>query len=72
MERHAADEALVVPVILRTCDCHAAPFEKLQALPTNVEPVTSWDNIDEAFTDVAKGIRKAVGDMQEKALATHP
>lgn len=31
MERHAAGEAVVSPVILRACDWHHAPFGKLNA-----------------------------------------
>jgi hypothetical protein len=60
LERHARGEARVIPVILRACDWHTAPFGKLLALPTDARPVTSWPNQDEAFSDVAKAIRKAV------------
>ena len=60
MERHEAREAVVIPVILRAVDWHSAPFGKLQALPKNAKPVTSWPNRDEAFADIAKGIRGAV------------
>lgn len=60
LERHEAGEAVVIPVVLRPVDWSRAPFGKLQALPTDALPVTSWENIDEAFTDVAKGIRAAV------------
>ena len=65
MERHEAGESRVIPVILRSCDWHTAPFGKLQALPKDGKPVASWTNRDEAFTDVARGIREAV-----KALAS--
>ena len=64
MERHKADEARVIPVILRACDWQTAPFGKLQALPKNANPVTSWDNADEAFTNVAKGIRRVVEELR--------
>ncbi len=63
LERHAAGEARVIPVILRSCDWHGAPFGKLQALPTDGKPVTNWRNRDEAFTVVAKGIRSAVEEL---------
>lgn len=63
MGRHEAGEACVVPVILRPCDWSGAPFGKLQALPRNARPVTTWPNQDEAFTDIAKGIRKAAGAL---------
>lgn len=63
MERHEAGEARVVPVILRPCDWSGAPFGKLQALPKNARPVTTWPNRDEAFTDIAKGIRKTAENL---------
>jgi hypothetical protein len=59
IERHQARETCVIPIILRSVDWSGAPFAKLQALPKNGEPVVSksWHSQDEAFTDVAKGIR---------------
>jgi hypothetical protein len=60
MERHKVGEARVIPVILRSVDWQGAPFGKLQALPKDAKPVTSWDNRDEAFTDIAQGIRNIV------------
>jgi len=63
MERHEAGEACVIPVILRPVDWSGAPFGKLQAFPKNAKPVTTWANRDEAFTNVAQGIRKAVERM---------
>ncbi|AKG24904.1 TIR domain-containing protein [Calothrix sp. 336/3] len=66
MERHAAGEARVIPVILREVDWKGAPFSKLQALPQNARPVTNWENQDQAFTDVAKGIRKVAEELTSK------
>lgn len=60
IERHEAGEAGVIPIILKPVDWGGALFSKLQALPKNAQPVTSWANADEAFLDVAKGIRRAV------------
>jgi len=53
-----------VPVMLRAVDIAGAPFAELQGLPTDLRPVTSWPNRDEAWTDVAKGIRRAVEQIQ--------
>jgi hypothetical protein len=61
--RHSRGLVRVIPVILRACDWHIAPLSKLQALPTDGKPVTSWSNKDEAFTNVAKGIREAIREM---------
>ncbi|WP_228038526.1 toll/interleukin-1 receptor domain-containing protein [Nostoc sp. LEGE 12450] len=68
IERHHAGEACVIPVILRSVDWSGAPFAKLQALPKNAEPVVSgnWHNQDEAFTNVAKGIRAAAEKLKKE------
>src|SRR5437660_81371 len=39
MERHERREARVIPIILRPIYWQGAPFGKLQALPTDAEPV---------------------------------
>jgi hypothetical protein len=65
LERHDKKEAVVIPVIVRPCDWHGAPFAKLQGLPKDAKAVTSWANKDEAWTDVAKGVRRAVESMTE-------
>ncbi len=59
MERHAAKEAIVIPVILRACDWHHAPFGKLLATPEDGKPVTLWPDRDVAFLQVAQAVRKA-------------
>lgn len=61
LERHEAGEARVIPVILRPCDWHTAPFGKLLAAPKDGRAVTSWPDKDEAFTDVARQVRLALG-----------
>ncbi len=63
LERHEKNEARVIPVILRTCDWSDMPYAKLQALPTAAKPISSFTNADEAYTDVAKGIRSVVEHM---------
>jgi hypothetical protein len=64
MALHETGDVRVIPVILRACDWHQAPFGKLQAVPKNGSPVTSAQNIDEAFTDVAKSIRAATAEIR--------
>lgn len=62
-ERHEAGEARVIPVILRDCDWKHPPISNVLVTPKDGRPVTSWANKDEALTDVAKQVRKAVEDM---------
>ncbi len=60
LERHNAGEARIIPIILRPVDWQFAPFGKFQALPTGGKPVVRWPDRDEAFADVAMGIRKLI------------
>jgi formylglycine-generating enzyme required for sulfatase activity len=69
LERHDKGEAKVIPVILRPCSWHMAPFAKLQAAPTDAKPVTSWSDPDEALYDVARQIERAVTDLQRRRAA---
>jgi AAA+ ATPase superfamily predicted ATPase len=66
IERHERGEAHVIPIILRPVYWQGAPFGKLQALPTNAKPVTRWGNRDDAFLDIANGIRNAVQHLLEQ------
>ncbi|MFY7931799.1 MAG: AAA-like domain-containing protein [Microcystis aeruginosa] len=61
--RHDAGEARVIPIILKPVDWSGAPFGKLQALPKNAKPVTTWSNRGEAFLNIAEGIRQAAMEM---------
>lgn len=71
LERHAAGEARVIPVLLRAVDCADAPFNHLQALPTDRRPVTSWPNRDEAYENIAKGVRAAIEELRRVARGPH-
>ena len=68
LQRHESSEAVVVPVIIRPVDWEASPFSKLQALPKGAKPVLNWQNPDDAWTDVAKGIRKVVEDFTKQNM----
>jgi TIR domain len=66
LEKHRAGEARVIPIILRHCDWERAPFAELQALPEDAKPVTEWKYSDEAWTDVARSIRKIVEELRKR------
>jgi hypothetical protein len=68
LERHDKGEATVIPVLLRPVDWEGAPFARLQGLPIDLRPVTTWTNKDEAFMNIAKGIRRAVEAMTANPL----
>jgi hypothetical protein len=62
LERHAAGEAVVIPIIIRPVHWEGAPFSRLQALPTDAKPVTGrdWHSQDEAWKDVTRGVLATV------------
>mgnify|MGYP001204867957 CR=1 FL=1 len=56
LERHTRGEARVVPLIIRPCAWRATPLAKLQALPKDAKPVTSWKDRDDAWNDAVEAL----------------
>lgn len=63
LQRHETGEARVIPIILRPCDWSDAPFGKLQVLPKNAKPITTWKNKDEAFLNIVRDIRQVINSL---------
>ncbi|MFN0122712.1 MAG: TIR domain-containing protein [Blastocatellia bacterium] len=66
LERHQAREAVVIPVILRDCIWDLPELNKLQALPKNAQPVTTWPDPDAGFKNAAEGIGRIIERMRER------
>jgi hypothetical protein len=58
LQRHEAKEAIVIPLLLRSCDWQSAPFATLQVLSTGDRPITMWRDRDAAWTDVVADMRR--------------
>lgn len=65
LQRHNMGVARVVPIVLRPTDWQTSDLARLQCLPDNAQPITMWSNQDAAFENVAQGIRKIVGELQQ-------
>lgn len=63
LSRHQAGKARVIPVLLRPVYWEEAPFGKLMALPKNAKPVVNWRNRDDAFVEIALGVRQVVEEL---------
>lgn len=72
MARHEAGEARVIPVILRPCDWHDAPFGKLMATPPDGKPVTRFPTMDDAFVLVAGDIKQTLKHMGQAKTPAPP
>ena len=66
LERHKQKQARVIPIILRPVDWEDAPFSRLQILPTNALPVTSWADRDAAFADIVKNLRPMIKELRNQ------
>jgi internalin A len=68
LSRYENKEVVVIPIIIRAVDWTSAPIGKLLALPTDGRAVTSWSDRDEAWKDVAQGIKKVVREINAKSV----
>ena len=66
LEMHEEGKAKVVPVILRHCDWKQTPFAKLQALPYEAEPVSSWSDNDKAWLNIVTSIKVGIQEIKNK------
>lgn len=77
MQRQRSGDAVVVPILLRDVDLQPEDADRLpfvslldsQGLPRDWKPVTSWSNRDEAWTNVARGLRETVRVIQDRRAA---
>lgn len=72
MQRHEVGTAVVIPVILRACDWHGAPFGRLNATPPDGRPVTQYPDRDQAFLEVAKAVRRAAERLSSRTASVAP
>jgi tetratricopeptide (TPR) repeat protein len=57
----------LVPVILREVDWQHPPLSQYSPLPPDGKPVTLWKDRDDALTAVARGIRRVVEEIVQRA-----
>lgn len=71
IERHEANQSIIIPIIVRPVNWNNAPFAKIQALPKDAKAVTSWTNIDEAWMNVSEEIQKSVTNVTKLKNRRH-
>jgi hypothetical protein len=70
MERHEQGEARVIPVILRPCAWHGAPFGHLKAIPTDGKPVVKHPTLDDGFLEVVEAVSAVANSRAGNVLRT--
>ena len=74
LERHDANEARVVPIIIEPCEgWQKSPLGRLKALPEDGKPISEWENENAAFKEVAEELRRILtADLEEKSSVVAP
>jgi formylglycine-generating enzyme required for sulfatase activity len=73
IQRHKDGTACVIPVLLHPSDTTGEPLFQLTGYPTNLKPIATWTNQNEAFLNVVGGIRQAVKTLSaQKRSVTLP
>jgi hypothetical protein len=65
LDRQREGKSCVIPLLVRAVDWKEAPFAHLRVLPTNTQPLASWQDEDRALADVTSSIRQVIENLQE-------
>ena len=73
-QRREDERVPVVPVVLSECDWKHTKASGPRALPHDGKPIDGWQNRDEAFVNVVRGVREAIEEVLggRSAGAAHP
>lgn len=66
LDRAEKGQAVMIPVIARSCMWKDSRFAPYQALPADGKAITTWSARDEALTVVAEGIRQVAAQLMSK------
>jgi hypothetical protein len=71
IRRHEEDGVQILPVLVKHVDLKNLPFGRFQGLPLDRRPISAWQDPDEAWLEVAQGVREAADDIY-RARTTFP
>ena len=63
LQMHQDGKAQLIPIVIRPVDWSDSAFSKLQGLPKDAQPISSWENKDEAWLNVIGGIKYHIGEF---------
>jgi TIR domain-containing protein len=69
LRRHAEGGVRILPVIVKPVDFANMSFGRFQALPRGRRPISTWENKDLAWLEVARGVRDVVEDIYRSRSA---
>ena len=60
MQRQSEGAVVIVPIIARPCDWEEEEFHRFQVLPKAGKPITTFKNMDLAWTDISKSLKMTI------------
>ena len=66
LEMHERGEAQLIPIVIRAVDWSDSEISKIQGLPKDARPISSWENADEAWLDVISGLKNHIQNFEPK------
>jgi len=70
LERHAAGTAVVIPVVLHSCEWRRTPLANLMAVPKDAKPIAKYAYQEDAYLEVVQEIRKAIAAHKQSTVAS--
>ena len=64
LRMHKASEAQLIPIVVRSVEWSDSPLSVLQGLPKDARPVSLWEDQDEAWVDVIRGIKTLIQEFE--------
>jgi internalin A len=72
LAKHQKNEAVMIPIIIRSVDWKSSLFGTLNVLPTDGIAVKMWGDRDSAWTNVSEGIKKVVQEIHFRNTKKKP
>ncbi len=77
IERHKVKKSIVIPIIINYCQWdidfyfteYTFNLNELQVLPQQAMPIDDWKTPEQAYNNIAAGIRKVLDTLKNKRLA---
>lgn len=64
LRRNEEEGLRILPVLVKSVDLANLPIARFQCLPTDRRPVSAWRDPDEAWLQVARGVRRAAEEIR--------
>lgn len=66
IERHKNRELVIIPVLVRSSDFLTSDLSSFQSLPSDLKPISTWNDSDSAWLNVTEGLKKVIQSIQKR------